>query len=85
MLVSYHALAVNEFREQPPGVFVSGILQVCDLPEVAACVAPRPLKLVSVVDEKLRPLFYDQVADEYGLTRQVYARFDADSSFEISF
>ena len=54
LLVSYHALAVNEFREQPPGVFVSGILQVCDLPEVAACVAPRPLKLVSVVDEFVR-------------------------------
>jgi cephalosporin-C deacetylase-like acetyl esterase len=85
LLVSYHSLAINEFREQPPGVFVSGILQICDLPEIAACVAPRPLSLLSVVDEKLRPLFYDQVADEYELTRHVYARFDADSSFELSF
>ncbi|MGI6609068.1 MAG: alpha/beta hydrolase family protein [Limnochordia bacterium] len=83
LLVSYKALATNEFRHQPASVFVPGILQVCDLPEIAACVAPRPLNMVSVVDEKCRPLFGEQIASEYGLTRNVYAQLGVDSSLML--
>lgn len=83
LLVSYKALATNEFRHQPASVFVPGILQVCDLPEIAACVAPRPLNMVSVVDEKCRPLFGEQIASEYGLARNVYAQLGVDSSLML--
>jgi len=83
-LISYRELATHEFHAYHPSCFVPGILKLCDLPEVAACVAPRRLVLAGPLDHMKRRVLRDEAEEAYAWTRQVYELFDAAGSFTIS-
>ncbi|MFN7995022.1 MAG: acetylxylan esterase [Bryobacteraceae bacterium] len=53
-LVSYAALLEDAFEYVPADATVPGFLEVCDLPDVVAAVAPRPVLLEDPIDGKNR-------------------------------
>jgi len=83
-LISYKALATNEFHSWRPPDFVSGILTVCDLPEVAACVAPRRLILAGPLDHMRRRVPRSEAQATYAWTQSVYELFGAGDNLVIS-
>lgn len=83
-LVSYRALATHEFHSWRPPDFVSGILPVCDLPEVAACVAPRRLVLAGPVDHMRRRLPQADAEAAYAWTQRIYQLFEAEENLVVS-
>jgi len=83
-LVSYRELATHEFHARPPSTFVSGILKVCDLPEVAACVAPRRLVLAGPVDPMRRRVAQADAEQAYASTRSIFDLFGTADHFAIS-
>ena len=83
-LASYRLVATREFHSWEPWTLVRGLLRVCDLPEVAACVAPRRLVLGGPVDHMRRRLTAGEVEKLYSWTRSVFHLFEADEAFVIS-
>ena len=83
-LMSYRALATHEYRAVHPSWFVRGILPVCDLPEIAACVAPRRLVLAAPVDHMRRRVPQAEAEQAFAFTRGVYELFDAEGRFTIA-
>jgi pimeloyl-ACP methyl ester carboxylesterase len=55
-LVSYRLLAQTDRYTHGAGIFIRGVLNHFDLPQVAAAIAPRPLTLVAPVDAMKRPV-----------------------------
>jgi len=83
-LVSYRALATSEFHAWRPRDFVSGILKVCDLSEVAACVAPRRLVLAGPLDAMRRRVLQPEAEAAYEFARRVYGLFEAGDALTIA-
>ena len=83
-LLSYRELATHEFHAYRPPVFVPGILKLCDLPEVAACVAPRRLVLAGPLDHMRRRVPQAEAEAAYARTARVYELFEAGENFAIS-
>lgn len=83
-LLTYRAIATNEFHSWRPPDFVSGILTVCDLPEVAACVAPRRLVLAGPVDHMRRRVSQADAEAAYAFAQRIYALFDAEENLVLS-
>ena len=82
-LASYRGIATHEFYAYHPRWFVPKILTLCDLPEVAACVAPRRLVLASPLDHMRRRVPKADAEETYALTRRVYELFGAPGGFQI--
>jgi hypothetical protein len=55
-LVSYLSILDSRFAYVPQDIIVPGILEMGDLPDVAAALAPRPLLLEGMVDGRNRSL-----------------------------
>jgi hypothetical protein len=55
-LVSYLSILDNRFAYVPQDIIIPGILEMGDLPDVAAMLAPRPLFLEGLVDGRNRSL-----------------------------
>jgi hypothetical protein len=55
-LVSYLSILDNRFAYVPQDIIIPGILEMGDLPDVAAMLAPRPLFLEGLVDGRNRAL-----------------------------
>jgi len=83
-LAAYRDIAVNEYHAHHPATFVPGILELCDLPDVASCVAPRRLVLAGPVDHMKRRLPQAQAERLYERTQRVYELFEAAERFVIS-
>jgi cephalosporin-C deacetylase-like acetyl esterase len=83
-LASYRELATQEYYAYHPRWFVPGILKVCDLPEIGACVAPRRLILGGPLDHMRRRLTQPEAEAIYARTRAVYKLFDAEDALRIS-
>jgi hypothetical protein len=83
-LASYRGVATHEFYAYHPRWFVPGILRECDLPEVAACVAPRRLVLAGPLDHMRRRLTESEAESLYAPARALYKLFDAEASFRVS-
>jgi len=83
-LVSYRDLATHEFHAWHPSNFVSGILRLCDLPEVAACVAPRRLILGGPLDHMKRRVSFAEAERVYAWTSKLYQLFEVEDRFVIS-
>jgi hypothetical protein len=58
-LVSYLSILDDRFTYVPQDIIVPGILQIGDLPDVAAVLAPRPLLLEGLVDGRNRLVSQD--------------------------
>ena len=83
-LLSYREVAASEFHSWRPVDFVSGILPVCDLPQAAACVAPRRLVLAGPVDAMRRRVAQADAERAYAWAQRVYELFEADENLVVS-
>ncbi|MFW6107475.1 MAG: acetylxylan esterase [bacterium] len=83
-LLSYRVVATHEYHDYHPRSFVPGILETCDLPHVAAAVAPRRLVLAGPVDHMRRRVEREAAEEVYAPARAVYQLFDAAEALLIS-
>jgi pimeloyl-ACP methyl ester carboxylesterase len=58
--------------EGTDGLYLPGLLQLADLPDIMAMVAPRPLAFKAILDERLQPLGPDDAATALAPVRHVY-------------
>jgi hypothetical protein len=65
-------------------VFIPSILQHFDLPQVAACVADRPLSLLSPVDAMKRPVTMAEARETYQWTAEIYKMMRAGDRFRLA-
>lgn len=83
-LASYRLVATHEFHSCQPWTLVHGLLRVCDLAQVAACMAPRRVVLAGPVDHVGRRLAAAEAERVYSWTRQFYRLFGAEDQFVVS-
>jgi len=83
-LLAYRGLALNEFHSWRPPDFIPGILKLCDLPEVAACIAPRRLVLAGPVDHMRRRVSQPEAERAYAFPQRIYELFEADENLVLS-
>jgi cephalosporin-C deacetylase-like acetyl esterase len=83
-LVSYGTLTETDRYTHETGIFVRGVLQHFDLPQVAAAIAPRPLTLVAPVDAMKRPLPEGQVREAYRFAADTYGKAGKAGLFRIT-
>jgi len=83
-LISYRSLVMNRFyRVETIYAAPGGVLRAYDLPDLAACLAPRPLLMVNPVDQNLQPAAVDRIDRTYAFTRSAYQGKDAGDALEI--
>lgn len=70
---TYESVLGSPFVYTPHDVVIPSLLSLCDLPDLAALIAPRPLRLEALVDNLNRPLspatakrFYQGTLESYG-------------------
>ncbi|QOY86868.1 alpha/beta hydrolase family protein [Paludibaculum fermentans] len=73
-LLSYAALTRTDRHLVPASYLVRGLLQLADLPEIAALIAPRRLTIAAPVDAMLQPIPLNEAIAEYRPTRDAYRR-----------
>jgi dienelactone hydrolase len=71
-LASYMTAVRAETHKGLIGIVVPGVLREFDLPDVAAAIAPRPLKLVGTLDATGSPLASADIAEMYKTAKQRY-------------
>jgi dienelactone hydrolase len=71
-LLTYESVVSHREYAHFLNVFLPGVLRDYDLPDVAACVAPRPLMLLNGVDHAGRWVEAEAAAAEYDGARHVY-------------
>lgn len=72
MLISYQSLVMNKFYNWHPRIFLPGVIGEFDLDDVAALVAPRPLALVSPLDERRNKVSPRQARSAFATTTAAY-------------
>ncbi|MBW7995148.1 MAG: prolyl oligopeptidase family serine peptidase [Candidatus Glassbacteria bacterium] len=72
-LVSYRSLVVNRFYEYDFFSAVAAALTAYDLPDLAGCIAPRKLLMLSVRDQMKRPVAESMVENELAITRKAFS------------
>jgi len=65
----------EEFRDIGLAYFVPRILTLADMPQLIACLAPRPVMIVNPVDGRRRRISGDEAPGLNGFARSVYERF----------
>jgi cephalosporin-C deacetylase-like acetyl esterase len=83
-LGSYRSLAQVDRYTHTAGIFVRGVLQEFDLPQVAAAIAPRPLTLAVPVDAMKRPLEQSAAEECYRATAEAYRKAGAAGRFRVA-
>ncbi len=83
MLVSYEEIVLNEVYRHHPSNLVPRICGVCDLPQVAAMVSPRPLHLLRLRDAKKEILPADEALRRYAFACQIYAAANREHAMTI--
>ncbi len=81
--LSYRAWLRTPHPVMAPGLLLPGALPDCDLPLIAAAVAPRSLVLMSPVDPEGRPATRHLTEVEYELTTRLFAVFGVAGKFLI--
>ena len=84
-LLSYRSLAQVDRYTHNAGIFIRGVLQRFDLPQVAAAIAPRQLTLKFPVDPMKRVVPAAAANEAYKFTAQAYEEAGAANSFRISY
>jgi len=82
-LVGYHSLLQSQFVYVPHDAVVPGVLTAGDLSDVAAALAPRPLRLDGLVDGLNRQLSAETVAELYDSARAAYRAAGAGTRFHV--
>ena len=82
-LITYKSLIVDAVYSHGVEVFIPHVLKDYDLPDIAALIAPRPLKLLGLIDHKKETVEPEVVAQEYNWTTEVYELFNNAEKFSI--
>jgi dienelactone hydrolase len=82
-LASYQSVMHGQFCWLPHDVVVPGALTAGDLPEVAALLAPRPVRLEGLVDGVNRRLPAEALARSYAPAREAYTAAKAGERLEV--
>jgi dienelactone hydrolase len=82
-LTDYRNLVEAEDYALPLPYFVYGLLRECDLPDVMAAIAPRPLALVNSAGPNGQQLADSAVRQRVGPALDAYARANAASALRI--
>ena len=82
-LVSYRSLARVDRYTHGANVFLRDVLLHCDLPQVAAMIAPRPLAIRSPLDPMKRRVDDAEAAEAYRATAEAYRKAGAGDQFRI--
>ncbi|MGH7170873.1 MAG: alpha/beta hydrolase, partial [Gemmataceae bacterium] len=82
-LASYDALLHSPFCYVPHDALVPGALTAGDLGDVAAALAPRPLRLEGLVDGLNREVPAEAVAKTYEPARNAYRSRKAEAHFQV--
>ncbi len=83
-LVSYRSIVKNEYYQ--PGLIhstVAGALTSYDLPDLAACLAPRKLLMVNVIDQNRKPAPQSLVDQELANVYKAYAEINQGKNLNI--
>ena len=72
-LISYESVVMNRFYNVPSADIVSNALTAYDLPDLAACIAPRRMMMVNVRDQLLTRAPVDVVNTQLAIVRAAYA------------
>ena len=73
-LMSFEALLNEPFLYHPADSIIRGLLRIADLPDIAAELVPRPLRMESLVDGCNRQASRQQIEETYHLVGLSYAR-----------
>ncbi len=82
-LIAYESVATSLYYDTPGWIDVPGILTKYDLPDLAACVAPRPLLILSPVDARLQPVDSQECKNGYEVTTTIYESQRARNKLDI--
>jgi len=82
-LLSYATLLDQPFVYQPADSIIRGLLRIADLPDMAAALAPRPLRMEGLVDGMNRRVSRTQIDETYRLARAAYARTEKPDQLSI--
>ena len=83
-LITYKSLIVDAVYSHGVEVFIPHVLKHYDLPDIAALIAPRPLKLLNLVNHKKETVEPEIVAQEYNWATKVYKLFNSAEKLSIS-
>jgi len=83
-LIAYRWLVTNRYYHPPfiPAT-VAGALPAYDLPDLAACLAPRNLLIVNGLNQMGRRAKLNQIKKEMEITRKAYQQLQALKNFQI--
>ena len=83
-LITYTSLIAEPVYSHGVEVFIPHVLKHYDIPDIAALIAPRPLKLLNLVDHKKETVEAEIVAKEYNWTAEIYKLLNRTENFLIS-
>ncbi len=81
--VSYRSIVMNRFYEWSFSCAVSGALTAYDLPDLAACIAPRKLLMIEPKDQMKETASEDLFSREFEFPRLVYKEINAAQYLKI--
>jgi dienelactone hydrolase len=82
-LLSYATMASADGTLLGADLVIRGVLKTFDLPDIAASIADRPLRIIDPVDAMKRPVEIASVRSAYRRTADAYSRKGADGRFQI--
>jgi dienelactone hydrolase len=82
-LMSYATLLDEPFVYQPADSIIRGLPRIADLPDMASALAPRPLRMESLVDGCNRQVSRKQAEKTYHLARAAYAKAEKQDRLSI--
>lgn len=82
-LLSYRTMAESDVSLQGADIVIRGVLKTLDLPDIAASLAPRPLRRVAPVNAMNQPVAIAEAEAAYRRAREAYSRRGASAQFTI--
>ena len=82
-LLSFEAIVMNRYYAPKfVSTTVAGALTAYDLPDLAACLAPRKLLMVNVTDQNGHQLSHEFVDSTYSITKKVYKTYKMEENLK---
>jgi len=81
--VSYSSIVMNRFYNWSFSCAVAGALTAYDLPDLAACIAPRKLLIIEPKNQLKETAAGELIEREHGFPRLVYKNMNAAQAFKI--
>jgi pimeloyl-ACP methyl ester carboxylesterase len=82
-LLSYSALAASDRTLYSANIIIRGVLKTFDLPDIAASIADRSVRIIDPVDAMKRPVDMAAAQSAYQRTADAYAHKGAGARFRI--